>query len=313
MKKTEYFLKKFRALIMSDKSYLTNKFIKKLGYYPNFNAPKSFNEKVNFRMIHDRNPLHSQFADKLAVRDYVTQTIGQEHIVPILATYQHVDEIDITKLPQRFVLKCTHDSGSSIICTDKSRFDLQKAKDKLSFHLLKNLYYITRESHYKNIPAQIICEEYIDLFEQKKRKLVPETCRIHCFSGRPAYAEIDYTDEDGTEFINLYDTEWQLQPVSFGYPQMLEPVSEPTQFREMLRLAEILVTPFDYCRADFLMAENKLYFSELTFAPNAGRTVISPLSWDFKLGELWEQKITTPNMLHSHQPELALANLNKKK
>ncbi|ETT01106.1 glycosyltransferase [Providencia sp. PROV188] len=313
MKKTEYFLKKFRALIMSDKSYLTNKFIKKLGYYPNFNAPKSFNEKVNFRMIHDRNPLHSQFADKLAVRDYVTQTIGQEHIVPILATYQHVDEIDITKLPQRFVLKCTHDSGSSIICTDKSQFDLQKAKDKLSFHLLKNLYYITRERHYKNIPAQIICEEYIDLFEQKKRKLVPETCRIHCFSGKPVYAEIDYTDEDGTEFINLYDTEWQLQPVSFGYPQMLEPVSEPTQFREMLRLAEILVTPFDYCRADFLMAENKLYFSELTFAPNAGRTVISPLSWDFKLGELWEQKITTPNMLHSRKPELVLANLNKKK
>ncbi|MBS0926179.1 glycosyltransferase [Providencia sp. JGM181] len=313
MKKTEYFLKKFRALIMSDKSYLTNKFIKKLGYYPNFNAPKSFNEKVNFRMIHDRNPLHSQFADKLAVRDYVTQTIGQEHIVPILATYQHVDEIDITKLPQRFVLKCTHDSGSSIICTDKSQFDLQKAKDKLSFHLLKNLYYITRERHYKNIPAQIICEEYIDLFEQKKRKLVPETCRIHCFSGKPVYAEIDYTDEDGTEFINLYDTEWQLQPVSFGYPQMLEPVSEPTQFREMLRLAEILVTPFDYCRADFLMAENKLYFSELTFAPNAGRTVISPLSWDFKLGELWEQKITTPNMLHSRKPELILANLNKKK
>ncbi|HHR5902461.1 TPA: ATP-grasp fold amidoligase family protein [Providencia alcalifaciens] len=313
MKKTEYFLKKIRTFIMSDKNYLTSKFIKKLGYYPNFNSPKSFNEKVNFRMIHDRNPLHSQFADKLAVREYVTQTIGQEHIVPILATYQHVDEIDLTKLPQRFVLKCTHDSGSSIICTDKSKFDLQKAKDKLSFHLMKNLYYITRERHYKNIPAQIICEEYIDLFEEKTRKLVPETCRIHCFSGKPVYAEIDYTDEDGTEFINLYDTDWQLQPVSFGYPQMLEPVSEPTQFREMLRLAEILVTPFDYCRADFLMAENKLYFSELTFAPNAGRTVITPLSWDFKLGELWEQKITTPNMLHTFKPELTLASLSKKK
>lgn len=79
-------------------------------------------------MIHDRNPLHSQFADKLAVREYVTQTIGQEHIVPILATYQHVDEIDLTKLPQRFVLKCTHDSGSSIICTDKSNLTYKKPK-----------------------------------------------------------------------------------------------------------------------------------------------------------------------------------------
>ncbi|ELX8378425.1 ATP-grasp fold amidoligase family protein [Providencia vermicola] len=291
MKKVEYSLKKLRTLVISDRLYLSNKFRKKLNYTPNFNNPKSFNEKVNYRMLYDRNPLYTQLADKLAVREYVSRKIGEQYLVPILATYDDVNAIDIDKLPERFVLKCNHDSGSSIICVDKKRFDLQKAKDKLSFHLIKNLYYITRERHYKDIQAQIICESYIDLFTNKNRKLVPETCRIHCFAGKPTFVEIDYTDEFGNEFINIYDTEWQLQPFTFGYPNMLEPVAEPALFQDMLRLAQRLVSPFDYCRADFLMSEETLYFSELTFAPNAGRTEIQPLSWDFRLGEMWQQKI----------------------
>ena len=105
------------------------------------------------------------------------------------------------------------------------------------------------------------------------------------------YIEIDYTAECGTEYVNIYNTQWQLQTMTFGYPNMLEPVDEPPLFHEMLKLAQRLVSPFDYCRADFLMSEDTLYFSELTFAPNAGRTKIQPLSWDFKLGELWEQRI----------------------
>ena len=314
MKKLEYLLKKLRTIIISDKSYLTNKFTKKLGYMPNFRIPKSFNEKVNFRMLYDKNPLYTQFADKLAVRDYVSRTIGHEYLVPILAAFNHVNEINIDKLPKCFVLKCNHDSGSSIICQNKSKFDQNKAKEKLSFHLMKNLYYITREKHYKSIAPQIICEEYIDLFANKNRKLIPETCRIHCFSGKPVYAEIDYTDEFGNEFINIYDINWQLQPVTFDYPNMLEPVPEPPLYKEMLRLAQILVTPFDYCRADFLMSdENTLYFSELTFEPNAGRTVISPLSWDFKLGELWEQRITETQTVTQAEPAFATASTNKKK
>lgn len=310
MKKAEYLCKKLRSIVVSDKLYLTNKFIKNIGYIPNFNNPKSFNEKVNYRMLNDRNPLYTQLADKLSARYYVSQKIGEQYLVPILAAYNHVDEINLDKLPNRFVLKCNHDSGSSIICQNKSEFDLQKAKDKLSFHLIKNLYYITREWHYKNIPAKIICEQYIDLFANKNRKLVPETCRIHCFSGKPIYAEIDYTDEYGNEYINIYDTQWQLQPMTFGYPNMLEPIAEPRLFQEMLRLAQKLVSPFDYCRADFLMSDHTLYFSELTFAPNAGRTKIQPLSWDFRLGELWDQRVSKVASNIKIGKELAIASFS---
>ncbi|MCW2255433.1 hypothetical protein M2263_001524 [Providencia alcalifaciens] len=313
MKKVEYLFKKLRSIVVSDKLYLTNKFIKNIDYIPNFNNPQSFNEKVNYRMLNDRNPLYTQLADKLSARDYVSQKIGDQYLVPILAAYNCVEEININKLPERFVLKCNHDSGSSIICQNKSNFDLQKAKDKLSFYLMKNLYYITRERHYKNIPAKIICEQYIDLFANKNRKLVPETCRIHCFAGKPIYAEIDYTDEFGNEYINIYDTQWQLQPVTFGYPNMLEPIAEPALFQEMLTLAKRLVSPFDYCRADFLMSEQTLYFSELTFAPNAGRTKIQPLSWDFRLGELWDQRVSKAASDLEIGKELAIVSFNNEK
>lgn len=134
MKKVEYLLKKLRSVVISDKLYLTNKFRKKIGYTPNFDTPKSFNEKVNYRMIYDRNPLYTQLADKLAVREYVSRKIGDQYLVPILATYNDVNEINIDKLPERFVLKCNHDSGSSVICVNKAQFNLQKAKDKLSFN-----------------------------------------------------------------------------------------------------------------------------------------------------------------------------------
>ncbi|UDG80876.1 hypothetical protein GFV14_00359 [Candidatus Hartigia pinicola] len=291
MKKIKYLLKKLRTKYMSDKVYLTNKFIKKIGYTPNLNYPKTFNEKVNYRILYDNNPLYTELADKLAVRKYVSKKIGNQYLVPILAIYNHVDEINFNQLPESFVLKCSHDSGSSIICQDKAQFDLKKAKDTLSFHLIKNLYYITRERHYKNIPAKIICEKYIDIFSNKNRKIVPETYRIHCFSGQPMYAEIDYTEKCGTEYINIYDTEWQLQPIMFGYPNMLQPIDKPKLFQDMLNLAKQLVNPFDYCRADFLISSQTLYFSELTFSPNAGRTKIEPLSWDFRLGSLWNQKI----------------------
>ncbi|WP_369427433.1 ATP-grasp fold amidoligase family protein [Providencia sp. PROV236] len=292
MKKVEYLLKKLRTLVISDKLYLTNKFRKKLGYIPNIEVPKSFNEKVNHRMIYDKNPLYTQLADKLTAREYVTRKIGEQYLVPILAAYNNVNEINIDKLPERFVLKCNHDSGSSIICTNKTTFDLQKAKHKLSRHMTRNLYYITRERHYKDIKAKIICEEYIDLSTHRDKQLAIETCRIHCFSGKPMYAEINFIDTKGNMYANIYDTDWLLQPIVVDFPNTPKDVAEPNLFQEMLRLAQKLTSPFDYCRADFLMTDNTLYFSEMTFTPNAGRFPIQPLSWDFRLGEMWEQRIT---------------------
>ena len=291
MKKIEYYFKKLRALLINDKCYLEKKFLKKINYRPNFEQPTSFNEKINFRMLYDRNPLYTRLADKIEVREYISQKIGDDYLVPLLKRYTNTDEIHLDELPNRFVLKCNHDSGSSIICHGKMNFDFEKAKRKLNFHLSRNLYYVTRERHYKDIPAQIICEEYIDLFTGKSRVMTPETCRIHCFSGQAHYSEIDFSDELGNEFINVYDPSWKLQLITLGSPNTPRSVDEPALYQKMLLLAGILAEDFDYCRVDFLISDNKIYFSEITFTPNAGRTPIMPVSWDYKLGALWDQKV----------------------
>ncbi|WP_311750773.1 ATP-grasp fold amidoligase family protein [Proteus columbae] len=286
MKIIEYYFKQFRTIALPDRVYLKNKFIRNLGYQPNFKIPTSLNEKINARMLFDRNPIYTRLADKIKVRDYVIEKIGPHYLVPIINTYSHPDEIDITQLPSRFVLKCNHDSGSTIICLDKATFDFEKAKKKLQFHLKRNLYPVTREWHYKNIKAQIICEEYIDLFDTQN-PMIPTTCRIHCFNGQPHYAEIDLSDTKGNEYINVYDTNWQLQPITLEDPNTPELVEKPIQFENMLQLATKMANDFNYCRVDFLMSENRLIFSEMTFTPNAGRIPIKPKEWDYKLGALW--------------------------
>ncbi|QAV23106.1 ATP-grasp fold amidoligase family protein [Proteus hauseri] len=286
MKLLEYYFKQLRTVLVSDQSYLKYKFIRNLGYQPNFIIPISLNEKINARMLYDRNPIYTQLANKIKVRDYVTEKIGKQYLVPIIKIYAHPNEIILDELPPRFVLKCNHDSGSAIICLDKNNFSLEKAKQKLAFHLKRNLYHVTREWHYKNIKPQIICEEYIDLFNTQ-RPMVPTTCRIHCFQGNTHYAEIDISDTKGHEYINVYNTLWQLQPFTLEAPNTPVHIEVPSQFNKMLSLAEKLAQGFIYCRVDFLMSEHTLLFSEITFTPNAGRMPIKPKEWDYKLGELW--------------------------
>ena len=247
MKILEYYFKQLRTLAQPDRVYLKNKFIRNLGYQPNFRHPMSLNEKINARMLFDRDPIYTRLADKISVREYVKEKIGEKYLVKILNTYRHPNEIELNTLPNRFVLKCNHDSGSTIICLDKSQFDLEMAKKKLNFHLKRNLYHVTREWHYKNISAQIICEEYIDLFDTQC-PMIPTTCRIHCFHGQPHYAEIDISDTKGCEYINVYDTQWQLQPFTLEDPNTPEYIEKPLQFDNML---------------------------------------IKPKEWDYKLGELW--------------------------
>lgn len=93
----------------------------------------SLNEKINARMLFDRDPIYTRLADKISVREYVKEKIGEKYLVKILNTYRHPNEIELNTLPNRFVLKCNHDSGSTIICLDKSQFDLEMAKRNLIF------------------------------------------------------------------------------------------------------------------------------------------------------------------------------------
>lgn len=287
-----YQAKNLRTIFVSDEKYLSKRFFKKLGYQPNFCEPKSFNEKVTARMIYERNTLHTALADKLAVRELIVEKIGSNHLVDSLGVYRLFKEIDFNTLPNQFVLKCNHDSGSAIVCLDKNKFDRNKAELKISHHLKENMYIKKREWHYRNIPPRILIEQYVELLKDQSSNLTITTSRVHCFEGQAKYIEVDIQDENGCEFSNIYDSTWELQPFTVDLKQN-SPVAlmKPEKFDEMLKLSEKLCFKQGYSRIDFLLTQNEVFFSEITLTPNAGRMVITPSEWDFKLGQLWTSKI----------------------
>jgi len=283
-----YKAKIVRSLFVSDKQYLKKRFIKKLGYVPDFNEPKTFNEKVTARMIYDRCPFYTVLADKHAVRDLVANRIGTQYLVPLLGVHHYFEDIKFDLLPQQFVLKCTHDSGSAVICKKKDTLDMPHVKKKMDRSLSMNMYYRKREWHYKNITPKIMIEKYVELYVDQITQSTITTCRVHCFQGKPKFIEVDITGADGIEYSNIYNTLWELQSFTVdGKKNTPLDVKEPVEFVKMLELAEQLCFKYGYSRIDFLLTKDTVYFSEITLTPNAGRMVIEPKQWDETLGLLW--------------------------
>src|SRR5690554_2911549 len=144
-----------------DKHYLKLVYWGETGKKLNIKDPKTFNEKLQWLKLHDRKPEYSIYVDKYAVRSYIAKTIGKKYLIPLIVVYDSVEEIDWASLPDKFVLKCTHGSGSNIICPDKNKLDMEEAKKKLQKWMNKNWYWFGREWPYKKVKPRIICEELI--------------------------------------------------------------------------------------------------------------------------------------------------------
>ena len=221
--------------------------------------------------------------DKYAVREYIKNTIGEEHLIPLLDVYGDVDEIDLDKLPKQFVLKCNHDSGSIIICRDKSTFDFEDAKKKLKKRLKKDMFQFGREWVYKKVQRKIICEKYMEDSSN------PELCdyKFYCFNGEPKFLYISRgLSNHATANINYVSLDWQKEPFKrndFAEFDVLPP--KPKTFDQMVEFSRILSKDIPFLRVDFYDIDGKLYFGELTFSPGAGFTAFEPEEWDYKIGE----------------------------
>ncbi|MEX5807995.1 ATP-grasp fold amidoligase family protein [Citrobacter freundii] len=288
IKYIEYLLRKCRTIFTKDISFHAKRLNKHSGNYPDLLNPLTLNEKICHRLIFEHNPFFTTLADKLAVREYVSRSTSLVKLVPLIGVYCRVEDIDFDKLPSKFVLKCNHDSGSAVICTEKEDFESAKAINKLKLSLKKHMYYITREWQYKNISPVILCEMYLDLFSNRNRNVTPEMLRIHCFHGVPCFIEADFTDSNGHGFINVYDRAWNLQPFQMEYPNTPTPVDEPESFHKSVIAAQELAKEIDYCRVDLMLKGEDVYFSEITLSPKRGKLKITPEIWDAKLGSMWD-------------------------
>lgn len=200
---------------MSDERFLKKEYYLAMGKTLNLNTPKTFNEKLQWLKLYNREPQYTMMVDKYAVKQYVANKIGSQYIIPTLGVWNHFDEIDFDELPNQFVLKCTHDSGGIVICKDKLKLDKRAAKQKLEYYLKRKYYYVHREWPYKNVKPRIIAEKYMsndngeDLNDYK----------LMCFNGqvKATFVCSDRFSEDGLK-VTFYDTNWKRMPFERHYP-----------------------------------------------------------------------------------------------
>lgn len=266
---------------LSDEVYLRLTYRVRFGKKLNLDNPLTFNEKLQWLKLHDRNPDYVKMVDKVAVKDYVSKIIGDDYIIPTLGVYGSFDEIDFDSLPNQFVLKCSHDSGSIVICRDKSTFDKNQARKKLTRGLKTDAFYWGREWPYKNVERKILAEQYME--DDDSEELTDY--KMMCFNGsvKCSFVGSERFSEDGLK-ITFYDTDWKPMPFERHYPRSKYPIKKPLNYEEMVILSEKLAKDIPFVRVDFYEVGGKTYFGEITLYPGSGWEEFTPEEWDIKLG-----------------------------
>lgn len=272
----------FVASMVPDKTYVKLTARGKLGYRINVTSPKTFNEKLNWLKLYGRNPLYTKMADKYEAKKIVTERIGEQYVVKNLGCWESFDDIDFDKLPNQFVLKCTHDSSGAIICRDKASFDRQQARKRIRQSQQLNYFYACREWPYKNIPHRIIADELLDDHSGKELN----DYKFWCFNGVPKYMYCTVKSKDVYE--NFYDMDFNPVNIEHGFRRHQPEFERPEAFDLMKELASRLSQGIPFVRVDFFYVEGKVYFGEFTFFDWAGLQPFNTYEQDLELGKLIE-------------------------
>lgn len=270
------------GFIFPDKIFLKILFRCKFGYKLDLKNPKTFNEKIQWLKLYNRNPLYTTLVDKFSVKEYVAQKIGNQYIIPTLGIWDKFDDIDFNMLPNQFVLKCTHDSGGLAICKDKSNFDIPSVRNKITKSLKQSYYKSFREWPYKDVHPRIIAEKYMEDESGELRDY-----KFFCFDGvvKSLFIATDRQDKSVDTKFDFFDREFHHLPFTKGHPNAKIPPSKPSCFNEMIRLAEILSDGMPHVRVDFYEIYGKVYFGEMTFFDNSGIVAFDPPEYDRMWGE----------------------------
>ena len=277
------FLKK-SLRFLPDKTYIKLYYRLRVGRPLNTENPTTLNEKLQWLKFNYRFPLQSIVSDKLLVRDYVAEKIGAEYLIPLLGSWENYDDVDFDKLPEQFVLKCNHDSGGLVVCTDKSKLNHKEAKRKLEKSLKSNFFYIGREYQYRNIKPRIICEQFIS-----DNGKVPMDYKIYCFNGKPDVILVcrDRFSNNSHRASYLYfDQDWKFQPLNKEDENLVDvDILKPKNLDKMIEIARELSKDFFFARIDLYNIDGQIYFGEITLSPNSGFDPDIKYETDLMFGE----------------------------
>lgn len=284
MKISRFFYKVFYhcSFLFPDEFYIKIQFEYFMKYKLNLDNPKSFSEKLQWLKLYDRKPIYTKMVDKYEAKGFISEKVGMEYVVPTLGIYNTVSEIDYNSLPNSFVMKTTHDSGTVVVCQDKSLLDKKKTHSFLSKRLRRKYFYSEREWPYKDVKPRIIIEKNIN---QNNEDL--KDYKFYCFDGEPKVLYIttnrggkgglkeDFFDADGNH-LDATQKGYYNNPIT---PQL------PSNFEKMKELARILSNGIPHLRVDFYEINNNIYVGELTFSDGGGYAPFIPHKYELLFGD----------------------------
>lgn len=268
---------------LPDSVYLKIRFKRKMGYRLNLKNPKSFSEKLQWQKLYDRRPEYTMMVDKVKVKEFVASKIGEQYVIPTLGVWEYPDQIDFDALPERFVLKVNHNSGTGMyICKDKNKMNVEKVRAELRKGLKENYYKKNREWPYKDVPRRAFAEAYMeDEFGELR------DYKFFCFDGevKALFIASDRSKGEHAVKFDYFDADFNHLPFTNGHPNAGVPPKKPKSFEEMKRLAAVLSKGIPQVRIDFYDVNGKPYFGEMTFFHWSGMMPYDPIEWDYKFGE----------------------------
>jgi hypothetical protein len=267
---------------MPDEEFLKKKYKHQLHKDLNLENPRSFNEKMQWLKLYNRKPEFVQMVDKVTVKDYVASKIGSEHIIPTIAVYDRYEDIDFDKLPNQFVIKCTHDSASTFVCSDKKTFDFKKAEKRIRERLNTHYYMLGREWPYKFVEPKIIVEQF--MVDESGTEL--KDYKFFCFNGKVKCFSVDF-NRFTNHRANYYTPDFELLTLGKKLcpPDPNQKLEKPQHLDEMIKIAEHLSEGIPFLRVDLYNINGQIYFGELTFYPASGFSPFVTDEWDNTLGD----------------------------
>lgn len=272
------------SIIIPDRQYLQLKYYNRMHKKLNLKKPKTFNEKINWLKLYNRKPIYTTMVDKYEAKKYVANIIGEEYIIPTIGIYDHFDDIDFSKLQTQFVIKCTHDSGGLVICKDKSKLDINKAREKINQSLKTNYFYSGREWPYKNVKPRILIEKYMEDEETSELR----DYKFFCFDGKAKlfFIATDRQNEHKETCFDFFDMNGKHLNIKNGHPNAEKVPQLPKNFKKMVELSEKISKGIPVLRVDWYEVNGKTFFGELTFSHFSGFVPFEPEEWDLKLGSM---------------------------
>lgn len=266
-----------------DEAFLKRMYKIKMGRILDLDNPVYYTEKLQWLKLYDRRPEYTVMVDKCAAKEYVASKIGKQYIIPTLGIWSDPSEIDFDLLPEKFVIKCNHNSGLGMyICSDKSKINIDKVRRELKKGMSQNYYLTGREWPYKNVKPRIIVEEYME--DSKYKEL--RDYKFFTFGGVPKVLYITQGRSNGGSTVaDFYDMDFNHLPFTIDHDMARIPPHKPDCFEEMKRLASVLSEGTPQLRVDFYEVDGRVYFGEMTFFHCSGFDSFHPEEWDKIFGD----------------------------